>query len=127
MRGALQVPGILGAMAEQPDDEVSWRDITLHSPVIASDGTQAGEVIEVAALDQEDIFHGIVFKTSRISPQHHLAPAADIARITTTAVHLSVDAAAAANYPEFHELHIERIGLKGLWRWKHYGWKDSKD
>lgn len=114
-------------MVEQRDEEVSWRDITLHSPVFSSDGQQVGEVVEVAALDQEDIFHGIVFKSSRVSLQHHLAPAADIARITLKAVYLSVDADAAAGYPEFHEMHIERVGLKGLWRWKHYGWKDSKE
>jgi hypothetical protein len=114
-------------MVEQLDDEVSWRDITLHSPVVSSDGQQVGEVVEVAALDQEDIFHGVVFKSSRVAVQHHLAPAADIARITAKAVSLSVDAAAAANYPEFQEMHIERVGLKGLWRWKHYGWKGSKE
>ena len=114
-------------MVEQLDEEVSWRDITLHSPVYSSDGQQVGEVVEVAALDQEDIFHGVVFKSSRVSLQHHVAPAADIARITANAVYLSVDAAAAANYPEFQEMHIERIGLKGLWRWRHYAWKDSKE
>ena len=114
-------------MVDQPDDEVSWRDIALHSPVMSSDGQQMGEVVEVAALDQEDIFHGVVFKSSRVGLQHHLAPAADITRITPTAVYLSVDSAAAANYPEFHQLHIERVGLKGLWRWKHYSWKDSKE
>jgi hypothetical protein len=117
----------LQAVTDSPDEQVSWREITLHSPVISSDGQQVGEVVEVAALEQEDIFHGVVFKSSRLSLQHHVAPAADIARITTAAVYLSVDASAAANYPEFQELHIERVGLKGLWRWKHYGWKDTKD
>ena len=119
--------GMLSAMADQLDDEVSWREITLHSPVISSDGQQIGEVVEVAALDQEDIFHGVVFKSSRVAVRHHVAPAADIARITTKAVYLSVDATAASDYPEFHQLHIERVGLKGLWRWKHYGWTDSKE
>ena len=114
-------------MADQLDQEVSWREITLHSPVVSSNGQQVGEVVEVAALDQEDIFHGVVFKSARLSLSHHLAPAADIARITPRAVYLSVDAAAAADYPEFQELHIERVGLKGLWRWKHYSWKDSKE
>ena len=123
----LTFAGILSAMVDQLDDEVSWREITLHSPVISSDGQQVGEVVEVAALDQEDIFHGVVFKSSRVALQHHVAPAADIARITMSAVHLSVDAAAAATYPEFHQLHIERVGLKGLWRWKHYGWTNSKE
>ena len=120
-------PVCLLSMAEQLDEEVSWREIGLHSPVFSSEGEHVGDVVEVAALDQEDIFHGVVFKSSRVSPQHHLAPAADIARITRSAVTLSVDSAGAANYPEFHELHIERAGLKGLWRWKHYGWKDSTE
>lgn len=120
-------PVSLLSMAEQLDDEISWREIKLHAPVISSDGQKVGEVVEVAALDQEDIFHGVVFKSSRLSLRDHVAPAADIARITDSAVYLSVDAETAERYPEFEKLHVARLGLKGLWRWKHYGWTDSQE
>jgi hypothetical protein len=109
-----------------PEDEVSWRAIVAHSPVIASDGTEIGRVLEVAALVEEDIFHGIVF-------QHHgrgrtyLAPADDVSRITERAVYLGVDQGHAESYPEFHEENIERLGVKGLFFWKHLGWKRSSE
>jgi hypothetical protein len=85
-----------------------------------------GKVLEVAALPKEDIFHGIVF-------QHHgrgrtyMAPASDVARITATGVYLGVDAAAAEQFEEFQEMHIERLGLTGIFRWKHTTWKDSSE
>lgn len=114
-------------MSDQAEEQVSWREIALHAPVIASDGAQVGEVVDVAALDQEDIFHGVVFKSSRIAHRHQLVPAADIARSTTRAVYLSTDSAAAANYGEFEPLHIERVGLRGIFGWKHYHWTKSSE
>ena len=94
--------------------------------MLASDGTEVGRVLEVAALASEDIFHGIVFQHSR---RGHpcLAPAADVARITNLAVHLSVDVATADAYEEFQQLHVSRLGLRGISRWKHLGWKDSAE
>jgi hypothetical protein len=100
--------------------------VPAHAPVYASDGAEVGRVLEVAALPKEDIFHGIVF-------QHHgrgtayLALAADVARITEKGVYLSLDTAAADQLEEFHQLHIERLGLTGIFRWKHIGWKDSSE
>jgi hypothetical protein len=110
-----------------PDEtEVSWRAVAAHSPVIAAEGGEIGRVLEVAALPEEDIFHGIVF-------QHHgrgrtyLAPADAVARITTAAVYLRANAAQAEDFEEFRELHVERLGLTGLFRWKHLGWKKSPE
>jgi hypothetical protein len=113
-------------MPDAPEEVVSWREIKAHAPVMASDGTQVGEVVDVAALESEDIFHGVVFKSSRLA-RHQLAPAADIARSTTRGVYLTTDAAAAESYAEFEPLHIERVGLRGLFGWKHYGWKKSSE
>jgi hypothetical protein len=113
-------------MAEDADQQVSWLDIHAHVPVIASDEKQVGNVLEVAALPEEDIFHGVVFRHGSHG-RTYLAPAADIARITERAVYLSVDAAAADTYEEFHQLHISRLGLRGMFRWKHLGWKDSPE
>jgi len=112
-----------------PDDseeETSWLEVPAHAPVVASDGKQVGRVVDVAALEAEDIFHGIVFEPGRLKA-HRLAPAADVARITTKAVYLSVDSGAADRYGEFHQLHVSRLGLRGIFGWKHLGWKDSSE
>jgi hypothetical protein len=117
---------------QQPEDlyggeqQVSWLDVPAHAPVIASDGTEVGHVLEVAALANEDIFHGIVFAHSGHG-HPCLAPASDIARITDRAVYLSVDTAAADGYGEFQQLHVSRLGLRGISRWKHLGWKESSE
>lgn len=113
-------------MADTTEEQVSWREVPAHAPVIAASGEQVGRVVEVAALDQEDIFHGVVFASSGHG-RHLLAPAADVARITTTAVHLSVDRAGVDRYEEFHQLHVSRLGLRGIFGWKHFGWKDSPE
>lgn len=118
---------ILLAMPDQTEDVVAWTDVPEHAPVVASDGTEIGKVTDVAALEDEDIFHGIVFAPSGLSRKHLLVPAADIDRITTRAVYLSKDSAAAANYQEFEQLHVKRIGLRGIFGWKHFGWKDSAE
>jgi hypothetical protein len=112
--------------AADQEPTISWMAVPAHAPVFASDGTEVGTVLEVAALPQEDIFHGIVF-------QHHgrgrtyLAPAAVVARITAKGVYLSVDSAGAEQFEEFHEMHIKRLGLTGVFRWKHFTWKDSSE
>jgi hypothetical protein len=108
------------------EQQVAWLDTPAHAPVLASDGTEVGRVLEVAALANEDIFHGIVFQHGR---RGHpcLAPASDVARITDVAVHLSVDVATADAYPEFQQLHVSRLGLRGISRWKHLGWKDASE
>jgi hypothetical protein len=112
------------ATQSQPEQQVAWTAVKAHSPVIASDGKSVGKVLEVAALPEEDIFHGIVFQ-----PGAHpvLAPAADVARITDHAVYLSIDSATVASLEEFHSLHVERLGIRGLFFWKHLGWKDSSE
>jgi hypothetical protein len=104
----------------------SWRAITDHAVVIASDGKEVGWVVDVAALPEEDIFHGVVFR-SHIIGKNHMAPADDIGEIGERKVHLTVDSEAAAQYPEFHELDVERLGIKGLFFWKHAGWHKSKE
>jgi hypothetical protein len=104
----------------------SWRAITDHAKVVASDGKEVGFVVEVAALPNEDIFHGVVFRSHAFG-HTHLAPADDVGTITPDTVHLSVDSEAAAQYPQFHEMDVERLSLKGLFRWKHPGWKKSSE
>jgi len=105
---------------------VSWRAIVAHSPVFANDGSEVGKVVDVAALPEEDIFHGVVFR-HHLTGKTHLAPRDDVDRITTDGVYLAVDGPSANAYEPFHEMHVERLGTKGLFFWKHTGWKDSKE
>jgi hypothetical protein len=113
-------------MPDDTEQQVSWMAVAAHLPVVASDGAEVGHVLEVAALPSEDIFHGIVFQ-HRTRGRTYLAPAVDVARITTRAVYLNVDAATAGNYGEFQQLHVSRLGLRGILNWKHMGWKDSSE
>ena len=112
-------------MSDQPETVISWRAIGAHAPVVASDGIEVGHVSEVAALPEEDIFHGVVF-THHLLGHHFLVPASDIDRITERAVYLKSSSQSAGEYERFHEMHIKR-GLSGLFRWKHLGWKDSAE
>ena len=114
------------SVADTSEERIAWTDTPAHAPVIAGDGVEVGHVVEVAALREEDIFHGIVFSHGTLK-KHLLAPAADVAFITQKAVHLSVDSAATQNYEEFHQMHIEHLGLSGLFRWKHFSWKDADE
>ncbi len=113
-------------VAENDEQVVAWTAVPAHAPVVASDGREIGHVLEVAALPEEDIFHGIVFHHHALG-RTFLAPANDVQRITDRAVYLAVDGAAAEGYEEFHELHVRRLGLKGILNWKHLGWKDSQE
>jgi hypothetical protein len=80
----------------------------------------------VAALPEEDIFHGVVF-THHLLGHNIMAPASDIDRITERAVYLKSTSQAAEEYERFHEMHVKRLGLTGLFRWKHLGWKDFSE
>ena len=113
-------------MSDKPETVISWRSIGAHSPVVASDGVEVGHVTEVAALPEEDIFHGVVF-THHLLGHSVLAPATDIDRITARAVYLKSTSLVAAKYERFQEMHVKQLGLTGLFRWKHLGWKDSSE
>jgi hypothetical protein len=113
-------------MNEKSETVISWRGVGAHSPVVASDDVVVGHVTEVAALPEEDIFHGVVF-THHLLGHNLLVPALDIDKITTRAVYLKSTSAVAAKYERFQEMHVKHLGLTGLFRWKYLGWKDSTE
>ncbi|HEV1997983.1 MAG TPA: hypothetical protein VGR61_07640 [Candidatus Dormibacteraeota bacterium] len=113
-------------MTELEETPLAWTAIIAGCPVVAADGAHLGHVTEVAGLPEEDIFHGVVFQNTVLG-KHVLAPAADVNRMTDRAVYLSTQGAAAAGYAEFHEMEVERLGVKGLFFWKHLGWKRSSE
>ena len=107
------------------EEQVAWTAVKTGEAVVTNDGTNIGKIVEVAALANEDIFHGIVFEHAH-RRKHYLAPAADIERITTEAAHLTATAQ-PDQYEEFEQLHVSRLGLSGIFGWKHFGWKDSNE
>ncbi|MGI8608808.1 MAG: DUF2171 domain-containing protein [Candidatus Dormibacteria bacterium] len=111
-------------MSEQEETPLAWIAIVQGVPVLAANGDHLGHVTEVAGLPEDDIFHGVVFQHSVLG-KHVLAPAADVDRITDRAVYLSVEKAQADEYQEFREMDVEHLGMKGLFFWKHLGWKKS--
>jgi hypothetical protein len=113
-------------VTDNPETVISWRAVRAHSPVVASDGVEVGHVTEVAALPEEDIFHGVVFRHGVLG-HDVMAPADEVDRITERAVYLKSSSSDAVKFERFHELHVQRLGLTGLFRWKHLGWKDSSE
>lgn len=75
----------------------SWEVLEPGTPVLASDGTRVGEVKEVLAAPEEDIFEGIICKTEH---GDRFADAELIASIHERGVDLKLDGAAASNLPE---------------------------
>jgi hypothetical protein len=75
----------------------SWEVLEPGTPVLASDGPRVGEVKEVLAAPEEDIFEGIILKTEQ---GDRFADAELIDSIHERGVDLKLDSAAAANLPE---------------------------
>jgi hypothetical protein len=72
-------------------DPVSWLLIRPGWKVYASDGSEVGEVDEVAGDDTGDIFDGLAIATSALGKPRYV-PAEQVASITEGAVHLSIPA-----------------------------------
>ena len=71
-------------------------------------------------------FHGVVFR-HRVLGHDVMAPADAVDKITERAVYLKSSSNDAEKFERFHEMHVQRLGLTGLFRWKHLGWKDSSE
>lgn len=106
--------------------EVSWRAVGAYAPVFAANRDEVGNVLDVASLPSEDIFHGIIFR-HHLTETPRLAPAASVERITNRAVYLNVSAEGANGFEEFHAQHVERLGLVGHFFWKHLGWRETNE
>jgi hypothetical protein len=87
-------------VAEHDDDgpAISYKLLERGTPVHASDGTRLGTVDRVLENDREQIFDGIVM---RGEAGERFVDAPEVARITERRVTLSIDAAEAAELPEY--------------------------
>jgi hypothetical protein len=108
---------------DEDEQVVSWRAVTAHCPVIDVEGKTIGTVLDVAALPEKDIFHGIIFR--RAGGEAIVAPAAVVDRITDRAVYLTVGGDDTGQFETFHQPMAERLGLVGHFFWKHLGWTDD--
>jgi hypothetical protein len=70
-------------------DPVSWLLIRPGWKVLAADGTEVGEVDEVAGDDSQDIFDGLAIATEAFGKPRYV-PAEQVGRITDGVVHLSL-------------------------------------
>jgi hypothetical protein len=70
-------------------DPVSWLMIETAWKVLASDGTEVGEVDEVVGDSSEDIFDGLAIATSAFGKPRYV-PSEQVAEITEEVVRLSL-------------------------------------
>lgn len=75
----------------------SWEVLQPGTPVLTSDGARIGEVKEVLAVPEDDIFEGVIVKTEH---GDRFADAELIGSIHERGVDLKLDSAAAGNLPE---------------------------
>ena len=83
-------------------DPVSWFMIETGWKVLAADGTQVGEVDEIAGDDTEDIFDGLAIATTALGKPRYV-PAEQVGQITDGVVHLSLTPAEVEQLGEYLE------------------------
>ena len=87
--------------AEEPAAEPSsYLTLEAGTKVLSSDGEQIGEVAHVLAVEEDDIFDGIVVDASWLPGGHVFADAAEVQEIRTDAVTLKLDAEACRSLPQ---------------------------
>ena len=83
-------------------DPVSWLMIKTGWKVLAADGSEVGEVDEVAGDDTEDIFDGLAIATSALGKPRYV-PAEQVVEITNGAVRLSLTREQVSQLGEYLE------------------------
>src|SRR5438552_4021846 len=83
-------------------DPVSWLLIRPGWKVLAADGSEVGEVNEVAGDDNADIFDGLAIATSRFGKPRYV-PSEQVGQITDGVVHLSLTAEQVERLGEYLE------------------------
>jgi len=83
-------------------DPVSWLLIRPGWKVLASDGSEVGEVDEIAGDDTEDIFDGLAIATSALGKPRYV-PAEQVGQITDGVVHLTLTPAEVEQLGEYFE------------------------
>jgi uncharacterized protein YrrD len=79
---------------------ISYEVLEQGTPVYSADGQEIGKVGHVLAVEDEDVFDGIVISEHLGSQGHRFADADDIGEIFERGVVLKLDRAAAEQLPE---------------------------
>jgi hypothetical protein len=85
-----------------PGDPVSWLMIRPGWKVVASDGSEVGEVDEVAGDDTVDIFDGLAVATSAFGKPRYVL-SSQVGEITDGVVHLTISGDEVARLDEYLE------------------------
>ncbi|HEY3522673.1 MAG TPA: PRC-barrel domain-containing protein [Candidatus Limnocylindrales bacterium] len=85
----------------EPETEVSWRVADPGTPIYASDGVRVGTLRQVAADDNEDIFHGLVIDRER-GPAA-LVPRDAVVAIESDRIEVGLDPGAVDRLPEWSD------------------------
>ena len=82
-------------------EPISYEVLEQGTPVYSSDGEQIGTVAHVLAIEDEDVFDGIVIaeRLGALHHEHRFVDADDIDSIHEHGVTLKLDAAASAQLP----------------------------
>src|SRR5690242_12077130 len=83
-------------------DPLSWLMIRPGWKVLASDGSEVGEVDEVVGDDTVDIFDGMAVAMTALGTPRYV-PAEQVGLITDRVVHLTIDRAGAEQLGEYLE------------------------
>ena len=83
-------------------DPVSWLMIETGWKVLAEDGSEVGEVDEIAGDDTEDVFDGLAVATSAFGKPRYV-PAEQVAEITDGVVRLSLTVNQVSQLGEYLE------------------------
>lgn len=75
---------------DRDDETISWRVARPGTPVFGSDGRLVGTLHEVAADDNEDIFHGLVVDRGGADPLV-LVPRDDVSTIDDDRIDVALD------------------------------------
>jgi hypothetical protein len=78
----------------------SYEALSAGTPVYSSDEQQIGKVSHVLAVEEEDVFDGIVIGEHIFGEEHRFADADDVQAIYDYGVVLKLDRAACAELPK---------------------------
>lgn len=81
-------------------DPSSYEVLERGTPVYSSDGEQIGKVAHVLAVEEEDVFDGVVIGEHVFGRDHRFADADDVDRIYDRGVVLKLDRAACERLPK---------------------------
>jgi hypothetical protein len=92
----------------EPAPQVSWKAIEQGALVVATDGSEAARVVEVAGDRTADIFSGLVVKVGALEAPRYL-PAERVVAIWPRRVQVDLAPAQIASLPEYEEPVVERL------------------